>query len=53
MNGQRRCSVHTHTQIYSRILLNTENEILPFTAKWMVFESVMLSEIGQTKTNTV
>ena len=30
-----------------------KNEILPFTAIWMDLEDIMLSEINQTKKNTV
>ena len=30
-----------------------KNEILPFAATWMDLEGIMLSEISQTKTNTV
>ena len=30
-----------------------KNEILPFAAKWMDRQNIMLSEISQTKTNTV
>ena len=29
------------------------NEILPFAATWMDLENTILSEISQTKTNTV
>ena len=41
--------------VYSGILLShKENEILPFAAKWLDLEGIMLSEISQTeKTNTV
>ena len=30
-----------------------KNEILPFATTWMDLEGIMLSEISQTKTNTV
>ena len=30
-----------------------KNEILPFVATWMDLENIMLSEVSQTKTNTV
>ena len=30
-----------------------KNEILPFATTWMELEGIMLSEISQTKTNTV
>ena len=30
-----------------------ENEILPLVATWMDLDGIMLSEISQTKTNTV
>ena len=30
-----------------------KNEILPFVTTWMDLEGIMLSEISQTKTNTV
>ena len=40
--------------IYNGILLNHyKNEILPFVTTWMDLEGIMLSEISQTKTNTV
>ena len=42
-------------KIYNEILLNylKNQEILPFSATWMDLESIMLSEICQTKPNTV
>ena len=30
-----------------------KNEILPFTTTWIYLKYIMLSEISQTKTNTV
>ena len=30
-----------------------KNEILPFTATWIDLEYIILSEIGQTKTNII
>ena len=30
-----------------------KNKILPFAATWMDLEGIMLSEISQTKTNTI
>ena len=30
-----------------------ENEILPFAARWVDLENIMLSEISQRKTNTI
>ena len=59
--------IHTHTYIYTYIHTYThththtmeyysaikENEILPSEATWMDLEGLMLSEISQTKTNTV
>ena len=37
-------------EYYSAII---KNEILPFTTAWMDPEGIMLSEVSQTKTNTV
>ena len=39
--------------IYNGILLShkKKNEIMPFTATWMDPETVILSEVSQTKTN--
>ena len=42
--------VYTHT--HNGILLSyKKNEIMPFAATWMDFEIIVLSEVGQTKTN--
>ena len=30
-----------------------KNEIMPFAATWMDFGGILLSEVSQTKTNTV
>ena len=30
-----------------------KNEIMPFAAKWMDLEMIILSEVGQTKTDTI
>ena len=43
------CYTHTH---YGIIAIK-KNKILPFETTWIELESIMLSEISQTKTNTV
>ena len=35
------------------LLSHIKNKILPFAATWMDLDSIMLSEISQTKTNTL
>ena len=40
--------------IYNKILLShKKNEIMPFAATWMDLEMIILSEVSQTKTNTI
>ena len=43
--------VHIYTMEYYSAI--KKKEILPFAAMWMDLENIMLSEINQTKTNTV
>ena len=42
---------HIHTIEYH--LAIKKNEILPFVTTWMDPEGIVLSEISQTKTNTI
>ena len=42
---------HTHTHTLDYSLATEKNEILPFATMWMDQESIMLSEVSQTKTN--
>ena len=44
---------HTHTHTHNGVLLRHKNEILPFAVTWIEIENIMLSEVSQTKTNTV
>ena len=41
---------HTHTEYYWAI---KKNEILPFAGPWMNLETIILSEVSQTKTSIV
>ena len=41
--------VHT----YDGILLSHKKEIMPFAETWMDLETIILSEVSQTKTNTI
>ena len=47
--------IHTHTQRHTQEYYSAikKNEILPFAMTWMELESIMLSEISQSKTNTI
>ena len=42
---------HIYTMEYYSVI--KKNEILPFTTTWIYLKYIMLSEISQTKTNTV
>ena len=43
--------VHIHTADYCSAIKN--NEILPFATTWIELQRIVLSEISQTKKNTV
>jgi hypothetical protein len=44
MNGQRKYEIYT----YNKISLDPEkNDILPFVARWVEMEDIILSEISQ------
>ena len=43
--------VYIHNVEYYSFMKN--NEILPFTIRWMDLEGIMLSEISQRKKNTI
>ena len=47
------CHTHAHTHAMEYYLAIKKNEILPFAVMWMELEPIMLSEIGQRKTNTI
>ena len=44
---------HTHTQWNTTYSVIKKNKILPFATTWMDLESIILSEISQTKTKTI
>ena len=44
---------HTHTHTLDYYSAIKRNEILLFTAMWMVLENIMLSKVRQRRTNTV
>ena len=46
------CYTDTHTHTHNGIIAIKKNEILPFETTRTELESIMLSEISQTKTNT-
>ena len=49
-----RMHTHTHTHTHTGILLShKKNEILPIGVLWVDLESILLSEINQTETNTL
>ena len=42
--------IYIYMEYYSAI---KKNKIIPFTATWMDLETIILSEVSQTKTNTI
>ena len=44
---------HTHTHRVEYYSARKKNEIMPFAATWMDPEIIILSEVSQTKTNTI
>ena len=51
MNGERRRDVHIYAMEYYSAI--KKNEMMPFAATWMDLEIIVLSEVSQTKTNTM
>ena len=53
------CGIYIYIYIYICIYTMEyysaikKNEIMPFAAKWMDLEIIILSEVSQTKTNTL
>ena len=45
--------VHTHSHTHTYFSSIKKNEILPFATTWVELECIMLSEISQSKTNTI
>ena len=46
------CMIYTKFYIYY-YSPTKENGIMPFVAKWLDLEIIILSEVGQTKTNII
>ena len=44
-------NIHTHTMEYCSVI--KKNEIMSFVATWMQLETIILSEVSQTKTNAI
>ena len=44
--------IYTHTHTHSGIYIAIKKEMLSFMTTWMEFESIMLKETKQRKTNT-
>ena len=58
INGERKCDkcshTHTHMHTHNGILFShKKHEILSFAITWMNLKGITLSEISQSKTNTV
>ena len=55
IHGAQCLHTHTHTHTHTMEYYSTikKNDILQFATIWMDLESIMLSEISQTKTNTL
>ena len=51
MDKEDICNTHTHTMEYHSVI--EKNKVLPSAATWMDLKAIMLSEISQTKTNTL
>ena len=43
--------IHTHTMEYYSAI--KRNEIMPFAAMWINLESIIFSDVSQTKTNII
>ena len=48
--GYAHTHTHTHTHTMHYCLATEKNEILPFATMWMDQETIVLSEVSQTKT---
>ena len=45
--------IHTHTHTHTHTVEYYSAVKMPFAAVWMDLETIVLSEINQTKTNTI